>query len=86
MMGKPSLRLLRYLLNKTKKMYEGFNALTAFEDGVLYIVETSEGMNTGMWLEERQAFCIERADGYLVFKKPSFLDPESDLVAWEKAS
>lgn len=85
-MARVSLRLLNLILNKTKKMYEGFNALTAFEDGVLYVVETADGMSTGMWNEEKQAFCIEQPDGYLVFKKPSFIDPESDLVAWEKTS
>ena len=86
MMAKLSLKLLSLISSKRNVVYEGKDALTEFEDGVSYVIETSEGITTGIWLEDRKAFWMGDPEGFCVFKEPSFLNPKSDLVAWEKAS
>lgn len=81
-------KLLQVLLKTLSKMtsYEGKNPLVSFEDGGVYIVELSFGTTQGTWVEQDRAFKVVMPDGSVRLMEPSFQDPKSELVAWEKVS
>ena len=81
-------KLLLVLLKTLSKVtnFEGKNPLVSFEDGCQYIVELSSGTTYGKWVEEHRAFEVSMPDGSTRLMEPSFSDPKSELVVWEKLS
>jgi len=65
-------------------MFEGCEALVVFEHGSTYLVETEDGYTRGVWDSVNGVFLVRYPDGDIRPVKPSFLDPDSGLVAWKK--
>lgn len=65
-------------------MFEGCEALVVFEHGSTYLVETEDGYARGVWDGVNSVFYVRNADGSVRPMQPSFLDPDSGLVAWKK--
>ena len=59
-------------------------ALVSFRDSYVYEIETKEGKGKGLWVEQTQSFLYFDGNSSIRAKAPSFLDHDSDLVAWKE--